>query len=122
MADKSEAREIAQRVLDVEAEIEKAKIPFTFAAISPSAQGEIRARFPSKSSTGWDVEKGAAAYIAACSVDPKMTEEQAEVLCVKLGSGGATELFNAAWNATNEGTSPAFSVRASALIGGSGSK
>jgi len=114
-----EAKALAQRIVDLEGEIEKAKVTFTFTAMSAAAQGSLRARFPGRGPAGWDVEKGAAAYIAACSLDPKMSEEQAEALCERIGAGGATELFNAAQNATNGATNIAPFALASALTTGS---
>lgn len=122
MGDSAEARAKAEQIVAVEASIEKAKVPFKFGGIGPEAFAKIRDRFPSSRPPGWDVLMGAPALIAACALEPKMTEEQAEALCAKVAAGGATELFDAAWRATNEATNTPPSVRASALISGSGSK
>lgn len=121
MAAAPEARAKAQQIVEVEAAMEKAKVPFKFVGIGPAALSAIMARFPGQGSAGWNVEAGAAALIAACAAEPKMTEAQAGALCEKI-AGGATELFNAAWRATNSATNIPPSVRASALISGSGSK
>lgn len=117
----AEARAIAEQLVQVEADMEKAKVPFKFGGIGPVQLGKLTGRFPGKGSAAWDPEAGAAALIAACALDPVMTEAQAEALCEKV-AGGASELFAAAWRACNEATNVHPSVRASALISASGSK
>jgi hypothetical protein len=116
-----EALALAEKIQAVEAKIEKAKVPFKFKGIGSQEFAAIMARFPSSGPQGWNVQMGAPALIAACAIDPSMTEEQATQLCAQI-AGGATQLFEAAWRATNEATNTPPSVRASALISGSGSK
>lgn len=108
MASNPEAAEVRRQIADVEAGIEERKVPFKFAGIPYAQHKAIEERFPrADGDRGWDVAAGSFALIAACAVDPPMTEDQVQELLGKLHEGAADELFSAALLATQGGTSVA---------------
>jgi hypothetical protein len=117
----AEAAELRQQVAETEAAIAERRVPFTFAGIPYARRLDIERRFPRDDDRpGWDVVKGAHALIAACAVDPPMTEDQAGKLLEALSEGAADELFSAALLATQEGTAVAPLGPASASTPASG--
>ena len=117
-----EATQLAERVQQVEADIGKAMQEFQFKGISEPELDALRDRFPPREGKRetWNTIAGAPALVAACAVEPKMTEAQADMLRKSLAQGDWDTLVETAWVATNSrDQSIPFSVRASVLTGGS---
>jgi hypothetical protein len=120
-----EARGIAERIQALEAEMGKASQEFRFQGISEDALEGLRERFPPREGKRetWNVSAAGPALVAACAVEPPMTEAQAEMLRKSLAQGDWDLLVEAAWTATSSrDASVPFSARASALTRISGSK
>ena len=123
-ADGGEARQIAERIMQIEADMAKATQEFRFAGISAFALAELQERFPAREGKreSWNSTAAEPALVAASAVEPAMTEAQAELLRKSLAQGDWDQLVAGAWSATTSKESLPFSARASVLIGGSGSK
>lgn len=119
-----EARQIAQRIQAVESEIAKATQEFAFRGLSDFALEALMEKFPARKGKqeSWNFAAGAAALVAATAADPVMTEEQAEALRRSLAQADWDQIVATAWEASTKKDSIPFSVRASALMSGSGSK
>jgi hypothetical protein len=116
MAQSSDARAVAQELADVEKAMRESEVTLEFRGISSYRLAEIQARFPAKDGrSGWDVDAGSAALIAACAVEPT-TEEEARELLEELTFAASDKLFTAAWQATTGSSEVPTSARASALI------
>lgn len=116
---------VAGRIQELEAEMAKAMQEFRFNGISEADLDALRDRFPPREGKreAWNVVAAGPALVAACGVEPAMTEAQAESLRKSLAQGDWDTLVEAAWSATSSrDQSVPFSVRASVLTGGSGSK
>lgn len=124
MAPSDRERELAQQIQALEAQMEADTVTFRFRGLSHWRLKEIQKRFPpaEKSEEEWDTSEGAPTLIAEALVDPKLTEEEVREWLEQGNSRLTDELFTVAWIASHQGTSVPKSVRASALIGGSGSK
>lgn len=125
MTSGGEARAVAERVQQLEADMAKAMQEFQFKGISESDLEALRDRFPPREGKRetWNVSAAGPALVAACAVEPSMTEAQAEMLRKSLAQGDWDVLVEAAWQATSaRDQSVPFSVRASALTAGGGSK
>lgn len=122
-----EAPGIARRLQELEAEIDKAQVEFTFAAVGQKAWTDLGAEHPP---TDADREAGLdfngrtfpVAAIAASAVDPKMSVEHSAKLFEKLNFGQWQLLWGACLAANVEGTSVPFSAAASAVLRGSATK
>lgn len=122
MGDSSEARRVAEELQQVEQAMRDAEVAVEFRGISTYQLAEIQARFPGKNpQQGWDAQAGAPALIAATAVEPT-TEDEARELLEELHHAAADKLITTAWTACTGSNDVPFSVRASALISGSGSK
>lgn len=117
MGDGVEAREIAEQIRAVEDRMREAEQVFKFKGISSFALNALYKRFPAPAGKNllWDVETGAFALLAACAVEPAMTEDQAQRLADAISQGQLDKLVGAAWVATTGKDSVPFSVRASEL-------
>jgi len=114
--------EAATELRAVEEAMREAQVTVEFRGISSFRLAEIQKRFPSEDKRmAWDVDAGAAALIAACAVEPT-TEAEARELLDEVNQSVANQLVSAAWLATTGSSDIPFSVRASELINGSGSK
>jgi len=118
MRQSTDAVAVAQRLRDLEEEMREHTVRFTFRGASKSKLAAIKKRFPPAKGQGidWDPVAGAAAFIASCSHEPKMTEAQVEQLEERIGHGQLDKLFSAAWAATTDDTTVPKSARASALL------
>jgi hypothetical protein len=121
MAPSPEVTAAAEELRAVEDAMREAQVTIEFRGISSFKLAEIQARFPAKDGRGWDVNAGAPALIAACAVEPT-TEDEARELLEEVNYAVSDKLFAAAWDATTGSSDVPFSLRASALISGSGSK
>lgn len=120
-----EARQLAGRIQELEQDMAKATEEFRFNGISEETLEALRERFPAREGKRetWNVSAAGAALVAACAVEPPMTEPQAEMLRKSLAQGDWDTLVEAAWTATaSKDQSIPFSERASVLTTGSGSK
>lgn len=122
MADSSEAVELAALLRAVEEEMRDATITFRFKALGHYALKKIEDRFPSKNGRGWDVNEGAHALIAATSVEPTMTEDEAKEVLGELDRDNALRLVNTAWEACTGSADVPFFGRAFESIAGTDSK
>ena len=121
MGQASGAVEVAEELRAVEEAMREAQVTVEFRGISTYQLNEIQARFPAKDGrSGWDIQSGAAALIAACAVEPT-TEAEAQELLEELNYAATDRLVSAAWLATTGSSDVPFSARASELIRGSGS-
>jgi hypothetical protein len=123
MGDSSEAREIAERVTELEHRMRESEVTFKFRGLTKAGLAKLYERFPPPEgkALAWDVETGAYALLAACAVEPTMTEDQAQRLLDSVSQGHADRLVGAAWLASTGSTQVPFSARASELTGGTGS-
>lgn len=120
-----EMRAVAERIQQLEVDIQKAMQEFQFRGISEPELEALRDRFPPREGKRetWNVVAASPAFVAACAVEPTMTEAQAEQLRKSLAQGDWDTLVEAAWSATNSrDQSIPFSARASVLTASSGSK
>jgi hypothetical protein len=122
MGQTAETVAVAERIREVEEEMREHSIRFTFKGASKSKLQAIKKRFPPAKGQGgdWDPMAGAAAFIASCSHEPKMSEEQVSRLEDRIGHGQLDKLFSAAWAATTDDTTVPKSVRASAVLNENG--
>jgi hypothetical protein len=126
MAGRGEAREVADRILELEEQMRASEVTFKFRGLTKAGLKKITDRFPppdpNPNRVTWDVEAGAFALIAASAVDPAMSEADAKKLLDVVSQGHADRMVGAAWLASTGSTQVPFSARASELTGGSGSK
>lgn len=125
MSGNTEARGVAEQIQALEAEMGKAEQEFRFQGISEDALEALRERFPPREGKRetWNVSAAGPALVAACAVEPPMSEAQSELLRKSLAQGDWDTLVETAWTATaSKDTSVPFSARASALTRSSGSK
>ena len=125
MADRAEAKEIAERITELEEQMRESEVTFKFAGLTKAGRKKIEARFPppdpNPDRLRWNVEEGAFALLAASAIEPTMTEEQAKRLLETVSEGHADRMVGAAWLATTGSTQVPFSGRASELMSGTGS-
>lgn len=120
----AEAPGVARRLQELEAEIDKAQVQFTFEAVGQKAWTDLGAEHPP---TEADREVGLefngrtfpVAAIAASAVEPKMSVEQAQQLFTRLNFGQWRVLWGGCLAANVEGTDVPFSAAASAVLRGS---
>lgn len=120
-----EARQVAERIQQLEVDMTKAMQEFQFKGISEVDLEELRERFPPREGKRetWNVTAAGPALVAACGVEPSMTEAQATMLRKSLAQGDWDTLVEAAWTATSSrDQSIPFSARASVLMAGGGAK
>lgn len=120
-----EARQLAERIQQLEGDMAKAMQEFRFNGISEDTLDGLRERFPAREDKRetWNVAAAGPALVAACAVEPPMTEAQAIQLRKSLSQGDWDSLVETAWTATaSKDQSIPFSVRASVLTAGSGGK
>lgn len=117
LADADPAHEIAEQIRDLEERITEQTVSFRFRAIPRSKYRELESAHPGRpdKQEAWNPETFAPALIAACSLDPKMSDADVHRLMDHLNAGQAEALFEAAWTACNEAPRVPFSAAASAL-------
>lgn len=119
----AEAPGVARRLQELEAEIDKAQVEFTFQAIGQKAWTDLGAEHPP---TEADEQAGLefngrtfpVAAIAASAADPVMSVEHSQQLFAKLNFGQWQLLWGACLAVNVEGTSVPFSAAASAVLRG----
>jgi len=118
MGQSSEAKEIADRITQLEQGMRDSEQVFKFRGLTKAGLAKLYERFPAPEDSGlsWDVETGAYALLAASAVEPTMTEDQAARLLDVISQGHADRLVGAAWLASTGSTQIPFSARASELV------
>lgn len=122
MGDSSQAVDLAAELRQLEEEMREATAAFRFKALGHYALRQLEERFPAKSGRGWDVNEGAHALLAATSVEPAMTEDEARQLLEALDRDNALRLVNTAWEACTGSADVPFFGRAFESIAGTDSK
>lgn len=116
----SEAIAAAERQQELRALMRSHERTFTFRALDPLAWADLRGESPS----GKDLpptEQFRLAYeyavkvVAACCIDPKMSQEQAGRLLSVISEGQRNKLFSTAWAVNIGDVDIPFSVRGSVL-------
>jgi bifunctional ADP-heptose synthase (sugar kinase/adenylyltransferase) len=121
MGQASGAVEVAAELRTVEEAMKASEVTLEFRGISTYQLNEIQAKYPAKDGrSGWDVNGGAHALIAACAVEPT-TEAEAKEFLEEAHQAVADKLVSVAWLATTGSSDVPFSARASELIRGTGS-
>lgn len=116
MGGNAEAVEIADRIGEVEKAMQEHLQTFHFKGLSKNALSVLYKRFPSENKgLLWDMDGGGHALVAAASVDPAMTDDQAKRLFDALSDGQADLMVGAAWLASKGTNSVPLSARASEL-------
>lgn len=116
-----QAPEIARRVQDLEAEIDKAQVEFTFTAVGQKRWTDLYVQQGLEEETpesdprfiSWMLEA-----VAASISEPAMTVDQADKLFSVLNFGQWQHLWQACLAANVQGTSVPFSAAASAVLRG----
>ena len=118
MADTGKTEELSRQILDLEERMRASIVTFRMRAISHFARQEWMEAHPPREGKdeAWNPLTGPPALIAACCIDPQMTEEDAVQLCTQLGVGQTDRLFRTAWEVTNGQGAVPFSAAASATI------
>lgn len=125
LAGSGEARELAEEMDAIAAEMRESQVVFLFRGLGTRAYSDLLAahRVPEDKRTddtdGIDWQTWPAALIAASAVDPAMTVEQAEKLCEKITNGQWDELFATAFQVNRSKVNVPFSLGASAIKGAS---
>jgi hypothetical protein len=116
------AAEVAQELTEVEEAMREAQVTIEVRGISSYQFKTIQAAHPSEDKNlAWDIDAGGAAFLAACLVEPT-TEAEAREFLESVNQSVANQLIGTAFLATTGSNEIPNSVRASALINGSGSK
>ena len=116
LADDGGVRGIAERIQALEAQIAEATVTFKLRGIGRNRFRRLIAEHPDDKKA-FDEETFPAALIAACSLDPVLTEAEAGELADILTDAQFDELFDAAWRACREVDGVPFSVLASVTTG-----
>ncbi|WP_263165395.1 hypothetical protein [Streptomyces sp. SCSIO ZS0520] len=121
LAEEHPARAIAAQIKAVREEARQAEVSFRLRYIGDRAYSDLLAAHPSKDENeAFNSDTFPRALIAACCVDPKMTEEQAGELFEVISQGEIKRLFDGAWEVHNGSGMVPFSLAASALLAGLG--
>jgi hypothetical protein len=122
MGQTNDAAGVAQEIQDVEAAMREASVSIEIRGIGAYHFKEIQLRFPSEEENlAWDLDKGAPALLAACLVEPT-TEDEAREFLEDVSDAVYKTIMGTCFLATTGSSEVPFSVRASELIRGSGSK
>lgn len=116
LAGNPEAVELAARVVDLEQQIAEATVSMRFRGIGGNTFRQLLRDHPATEDGGqFDAATFPPALVAACAVDPKLTEAEAVELAGIVTDGQWDELFAAAWDCCREVDGVPFSKLASAL-------
>lgn len=118
MADTGKTAELAQQIRDLEERMQASVVTFRMRGMSAYKRLEWLEAHPPREGKqeAFNVVTGMSALIAACCVDPQMTEDDAQHLIEVLGTGQTDKLFAAAWEATNGDGAVPFSLAASVTL------
>lgn len=108
---------IARRMEQVRDDMRSSAVTFRFRALLKDEVKAIRDAAPRNKDGDADDEFVAARWIAAASIAPRLTPEQAESIRAKIGEGQYAALWDAAYSAANDKrVSVPFSLAASAAL------
>jgi hypothetical protein len=116
-------QDLAQRIRAIEADMDAAKVPFRFRALTPDAWSKLEDAHPAREGHDerqFNLDTFPPALIAASCVDPVMTEADVKQLFEKISSGQMGVLFDAAFLVNTGRAEVPFSALASAMTSGSG--
>lgn len=118
LADASPARALAEQIEATREEMQQHEHVFRFRAQSAKAWSDLLAKHPPRKGRdeAFNPETFGVACVAACAVDPEMTEEQAGKLADVLNQGQWDDLTSAAWTANVRSVDIPFSLAASAIL------
>jgi hypothetical protein len=94
--------DIAAQMLAVNARMKASERTFRFRALTRAESKTIIAEAPKDDSGEPDADYLAAAWLAASSVYPRMTPEQAAKIRAKIGEGQFGSMWAAAWGISND--------------------
>lgn len=119
----AKAPEIARRVQELEAEMDASSTPFTFSAVGQKAWTDLLVKHaPSdeQKAEGYEFDPLTfpQAAMAASSVEPRMTEAQADKLYAAVNFGQWSQLWGTCLAVNVEGSNVPFSAAASAVLRG----
>src|SRR5690349_14727540 len=93
MGGRAEAREIAERLHELERQMHESEVIFKFRGLTRSAIKKLQERYPppepNPNRWTWNVDKGAAALLSQSAIQPAMSESDAEQLLETLDEGRA---------------------------------
>lgn len=118
LAGSATARELAEQVRALEERIAEATVTFRVRGLGRNQFRRLLAEHKGEGDDVFDPDTFPVALIAACSLDPVMTEEQAASLADVLTDGQWQELYDAAFGACREVDGVPFSLLASAVAPG----
>lgn len=111
----SGATDLAERIQALQAEMSADTVTFTFRALRRRAWDELLEKHKNAEG-GLDVAALSIPLIAACVVEPSMSEADVEELFDVVNEGQRDALFGAAFNVNMEATEVPFSERASVVM------
>lgn len=120
------AKELAEQVRALQAEMEKATVTVTLRAMDRAPWKELQSAHPPRKDSAVDWRLGFNpdtyydALIGASIVDPVLDEERLAKLLDRLTAGQFDNLANAAWNLNRSDVSVPFSATASRIAASSG--
>jgi hypothetical protein len=110
-------RVLAAEMRKVREQARAAEVPFRLRYIGDRAYSDLLAAHPSEDpQEAFNSDTFPRALIAACCVDPVMTEEHCTELFEVISQGEIKRLFDAAWDVHNGAGIVPFSLAASALL------
>lgn len=114
---------IAQQIVDLETRMTEATKTFKVRALGHKAWSDLLASHPPEDPdvSAFNLKTFPPALIAACSLDPIMSDDQVTELFEVLNLGQRNLLFGAAWRA-NQGVDIPFSQAASETLQSSGAR
>lgn len=117
LADGAELRDLAAQVAALESQIADSRVVFRLRGLGRNKFRHLLAEHPSPDDNGpFDRDTFPVALIAACSLDPVMSETDVNDLADVISDGQFDELFSAAWDACREVDGVPFSVPASMIL------
>jgi len=117
LAGNPSARDLAEQVRELEAAITAATVTFRVRGVGRNKFRRLLDEHPAPDGSGdvFDADTFPVALVAACSLNPPMTEAEVRDLADVLSDGQWGELFDAAFAACREVDEVPFSVLASAV-------
>lgn len=110
---------LAARIQELEAEMAQHTATFTLRALPHKAWSDLLAKHPPREDTtdgAFNSETFGVGLLAACAVDPAMTDEQAGTLVDRLTIGQWNDLFSTLWALNRSGDEIPKSRRASEAL------
>lgn len=110
------AREIAEQITALEAQMAEDTVTFRFRGLSHWRFKELQRKFPSEDDRfSWDTDAGAPQFISECLIDPKLSPDEVRRFLDQGNARLTDELFSVALLACQQGNDVPKSARASEL-------